>query len=363
MKSFFELTHRLRAGLMPFYLLAYRAGSFLAISGSLIFLFGWAWIMIFFMCSSTWLSPTVLAPTSDKMLQFQNGYLTVTQQRSTALVAYNQAQRQIAFLQQQKNELEKLLQSSQSATKAETKANARILENGDSVIQQRLADHQSNETLQAGLETIRKQNESLLAAGLITRNDAIQNMLTTQSFANSVTDARSWGLTLSQQMDDLNRKRQTLLGTAKSVDAMTPVKAYYDIRQALLQNATELRTAEDSGAAAKNQLDLANNALGVLSQTAYMAALRDGSNLAFIPYDNKQIAKEGAEVYDCMLTIMICHKIGTIHRIYHDEQVVDFPLYNVKLSRTVRGFMVELDVTDKSAMGSSVLFVNKPLFF
>jgi hypothetical protein len=363
MQSFFNLTHKIRNGLTPFYLLAYRIGAFLAITGSLLFLVGWAWIMVFFMCSASWLAPTVLAPTSDKMLQFQSGYLSVAQQQTTASVAYAQAQRQVTFLTQQRDELTKLLSQSRTAIKEEAAANTRILVGGDNVIRQRLQDHETNFGVQQQLAEVRAQNESLLAAGLITRSEAIQTRLAMQSFANAVTDTKSWELTLSQQMDDLNRKRETLLGKAKSVDAMAQVKAYFDIQQMAIQNATELKTAEEAGLAAKHQLDLANAALATLGQTAYMAALREGSNLAFIPYDNKQIAKEGAEVYDCMLTIMICHKIGTIRRIYHDEQIVDFPLYNVKLSRTVRGFMVELDVTDKSAMGSSVLFVNKPLFF
>jgi hypothetical protein len=131
----------------------------------------------------------------------------------------------------------------------------------------------------------------------------------------------------------------------------------------VLQNASDLRTAEDAGLAAKRQLDIANAALETLNKTAYMAAMRNGANLAFIPYENHKIAVTGEPVFDCLLTIAICHQVGTIRQIHNDEQMLDFPLFNVKLARTVRGFMVELDVTDKSAMSSSILFVGKPLLF
>ena len=360
---FFAMTDRIRDGLKPYYLFAYRASAFLAISGSLLFLMGWAWIMIFFIFSTSWIAPTILSTTSDKMLQFQGGYLTVAGQQAAAQVGYNTATRQITFLEQKKTQLEELLRQSDLAIKAENAANSQTIAAGRTVAKQRDDDKKDNEQIRKQLAEMKRVSDAQLAAGLITRDTAIQHAATIQQFNNSIADANTWALTIGQSMGELDRRRSTLSGNARSVEAMQSVKAYADIKQSLLQVETELLTAADTVAATKRQLDLANTVMATLANSAYTTALTDGSNLAFIPYDNQKIAVVGAPVYDCALAIIVCHKVGTIRKIYRDEQVIDFPLFNIKLSRTVRGFMVALDVTDKSAMSSSVLFVNKPLFF
>jgi hypothetical protein len=93
-----------------------------------------------------------------------------------------------------------------------------------------------------------------------------------------------------------------------------------------------------------------------------MAAMEKGSNLAFVAYDNQQVARVGAPVYDCYLMIIACHQVGTVRHVYGDEQMIDFPVFNVRMIRTIRGFYVDMDINYPRAMGSTVLFIHKPLW-
>jgi hypothetical protein len=297
------------------------------------------------------------------MLQYQSGYLAVSQQKATAQNAYAQADRQIEVLSKQRIMLDQLLAQTHQALKAETAANAKVIEAGNQVLAQRESDLVDSEDTKLKLVAFKKQTQQMLAAGLITHEQAIQSFAQVQSFNTTVTDTKTWDINLRQQMNDLARKRSTLNGSVESVEGVAVLKMYADLKQTSLQNMSDLNTALDAASAAKKQLDLASAALETLDQTAYHAAMKGGSNLAFIPYDNRSIAKVGAEVYDCALTIVFCHKVGTIRHVYSDEQVADFPLYNIKLVRTTRGFMVDLDMSEPAAMGSSILFVNKPLLF
>lgn len=348
--------------LHQFYIRGYRITSFTFLTAAMVTLAVYGITMIFFLFDSTWIAPTVLSTTSDKMLQFEGGYLTVTAQQGTANVAYNQAVRQVEVLTQQKDQLAILLAKSDSAIKVETTSNKVVIDQASLVANQRKKDLNSSALLSSQLETIKSETQNLLAAHVITQDIATQNLATIQSFGNSLTDSKTALLLLNQQTDDLSRKRETLLGAGKSVDAMISITAYASIQQLARQNLSDLKTAQDTVTAAKAQLDLATAAVSTLNQTSYMAARKSGSNLAFVPYDNQRIAKVGSSVYDCYLLFVACHKIGTIRHVYHDELIVDFPLFNIKLSRTIRGFLIDLDVTNEKAMSSSVLFVNKPLF-
>jgi hypothetical protein len=164
--------------------------------------------------------------------------------------------------------------------------------------------------------------------------------------------------------DQLTRHQSTLSGNPEAIDGLSAKRQLVDLEAQLNAIddgiAVQLKTVSEAEAALKK----AKAIMETLDDAAYMNILRNGGgNMAFLAYDNATNAKAGSPVYDCYLTIVACRQVGIIKKIYADEQLVDFPIFNVRFSRTVRGTLVELDLTDKTAMKSSILFFNfKPLF-
>lgn len=305
--------------LKKLYLKAYRLVGFLIITTSLTFLFGYGIVMGFFMGSRSWIAPTILSSTSDKMLQFNSAYLTALQATTALNVVLEQ---QNLALATSKSELEQLLTFKTS------------IKSGSELKQSKQVDLNQSKQLLVGLSKIGDEAKLSFKAGLITTEDAVQTQTAIQQFGNAHTDAKISLVTLQQQLLNLD----------------------YQIRQ--LQDAIvlEQRTIDET----QNNLLTANHTLTSLRSSAYFRAVNDGSNLAFLSYNNFGKVKEGLPVYDCYLMLVVCHKVGTIKHVYKDELVIDFPVFNIQLTRTVRGVLLEMDMTDPSAMRSQIVFVGSP---
>lgn len=305
--------------LKKLYLKAYRLVGFLVITTSLSFLFGYGIVMGFFMGSHSWIAPTILSSTSDKMLQFNSGYLTALQAAAQLNVVLEQQQLALATSKLELVQLIDFKASIKSGTQLQTS---------------KRADLNSSQELLAGLSKIKEEAKQSLKAGLITTEDAVQTQTAIQQFGNAHTDAKISLVTLQQQLLNLD----------------------YQIRQ--LQDATilEERTIKET----QSNLLIATQTLTSLRSSAYFSAVNNGSNLAFLSYNNFGKVKEGLPVYDCYFMLVACHKVGTIKHIYKDELTIDFPVYNIQLNRTVRGVLLEMDMIDPSAMRSQIVFVGSP---
>lgn len=317
--------------LKPFYLFIYRLSALLLLSGALTFIVGWGIVMLFFMFDRTWIAPTFLSSTSDKMLQFTAGYQQAFQNVETLKVAVSQAERDVIFTKKNAELLHALGDDT-----------GRYYRAVDKLGKSKELDIRNSYAMNNDLDTVKDALNKSAQAGLLTKNDITQTLAGIQTFKNQTTDG---GVTLN---------------TTKIAAESQIVILYSQIAQA----DNDVHTKQETLEGARRSLEVAGRALSTLSHSAYYATQANlGSNLAFVAYNNRSVAKVGAPVYDCLLTIIICHQVGVIKTIYKDEQVIDFPLFNVKLSRTERGFLVDLDVSEQKSMDSTVMFINKPLWF
>jgi hypothetical protein len=324
--------HNIRKSLIPFYLWVYRTTALVAIVGALTYLAGWSFVLIFFLFSNTWMAPTVLSPTSDKMLQFEAGYQAAVQNYQTVKVAESQAERDLEFANNNARELHILGKQMESYMKRTVVLNGHQKQN----------DLTGSYALLKDLEVVKQQTEQSRKAGLITNEDAIQTIATIQSFRDSTTDG---DIAFGTTDITMNSARVTLIGQIAQAD-------------------NDVHTKQETLEASKISFKLSKDVVHTLENSAYLRAMNGGSNLAFIPYDSLFAAKIGAPVYDCYAMIILCHKVGTVTKVFKDEQLVDFPLFNIKLSRTVRGVFVEMEITHPESMKSTIVFVgSKPLFF
>jgi Arc/MetJ family transcription regulator len=288
-----------------------------------IFVFCLLFVMMFFMVDGHWVAPTVLSPTSDRMLQYVAGYQQAVQNLRTLGVARSQAERDYMFAQ----------------------SNARVLHALDNDMHQftsdfkgidvaKSADIEHSRKLADSLEVVKKQTALSLKSGLITNQDAVSTLATIQSFDNSATDGN------------------LALKTAQ-------------LRAQVAQADNDVHTKRETLDAAIASTKPAQDELKALEASSYFTAYKQsGSNLAFLPYDNYDNVKAGDRVYDCRLLIVFCHAVGTIAEVYADEQVVDFPIFNVRFARTMRGVFVNMNMLNAKAMRSIIIFTSRPpLYF
>jgi hypothetical protein len=307
-------------------------------------------LMIFFMQNSNWIAPTVISPTSDKMLAFQASLMTETQIQSTIVIQLETSKRAVASLAKQRVALANYMAGLQAAVKHETQSTRHFSA-------QKTEQFTGNSTLAKTMLQSEAEVQQQLTAGLLTRAEAAQALVAIAQFRSLNNDAEI-------AADQLTRHQSTLSGKPEAVDGMAAKRQIVDLEAQLNaiddSIAVQMKTVVETEAALKK----AKAVMETLDDAAYMNILRNGGgNMAFLAYDNTSQAKIGAPVYDCYLTIFACRQVGTIKKVYSDEQIVDFPIFNVRFSRTVRGTLVELDLTDKAAMKSSILFIGfKPLF-
>lgn len=328
--SIFAASDRIRDKLKPYYLLTYRGSAFTVITAALVFAFCWGLVLLFFMFNRTWVAPAIMSRTSDKMLTFNSGYQTAYQTVETLKVARSQAQRDIVNAENNSFLLHKLEDSMGGYVQAT--ATLGTAKSKDLVKSYALGND---------LDKVKALTEQSIKAGLITKSDASQTFAGIQQFNNSTTDG--------------NISLQTMKITVQS----QIVQLMAQIGQA----DSDVITKKETFVAADNSLVLAQFTLKNLQDTSYYKVFKGGAGgMVFIPYDNFRVAKVGASVYDCYLMIIACHKIGTIRHIYSDDILIEFPLFNIKLSRTARGVFADVDVVDQKDLYSSVMFIGKPLF-
>lgn len=313
------------------YLKVYRAIGFWLLVSLTATIFFYSALMVFFLVNASWISPTILSPTSDRMLQFSAGYQTAVQNYATLKALESQAEREAELA---RNNVRKLRDLNEKFLKY----------NGRTISLTALQERglEDSYKLSNNLESFKKETEQSVKAGLITKADAAQLLAYIQVFRNGVIDG------------NLN------LGTTR----ITASTQEFQLNQQLAQAESDEKTKEEAFEAAKTSLALATKTLATLERSSYRRALDKGANLAFLPYENINAVKPGAPVFDCYLLVAACRKVGEIEEIYEDEQVIEFPIFNVRFSRTVRGVLASMKMDNPASMSSSIFFAGrKPLFF
>jgi hypothetical protein len=322
----------IREKLKPVYLFIYRFIAFFAITGSLLFLIGWAWIMVFFMGSSTWIAPTRLSMTNDKMLTFNQAYQTADQNLETLTVTRDQAARELQTVQSTYSRLTDLsIHFNVYLDSLKKTAPVKLSQVGNSM------------NLFGDLNAIEVQARRNAKLGLISNDILVSTLSTIAQFKSIATDGKT------------NWETTNITAQGNLITLST------QLDQARNDIATKKATMD----AAANSLVIAQKVMDNLGRSVYKYTFDgNGSNLVFLPNSGLDKVKVGSPIYDCYLTVIICHQVGTISHIFDDEQTVEFPLFNIKLSHTERGVIGQANMTVSKSMRSSILFVGrKPLFF
>lgn len=316
------------------YLSAYRFFGFSFLFGISVTILGFFFLMLFFFANNSWIAPTILSPTSDRMLTFAN--------------AYQQAIQNVEALRGKKHAAQIEYFTALSTNRGYAALRFGLGKGHHTLLGlegQKQDDLRRSAQLSRELRSNQEQIDRSLKAGLITSAEAARELATAQSFQNSLTDNKLSMTTAS--LGEQSARTQAAVNTEQSA-ALIAIKA------------KELELAEKVLASAETQLTR------LRASSYYRAMAGNGANLAFVPYENRDKVNVGDPVFTCHLLLIACRKIGTVREILNDEQSVEFPIFNVRFSRSMRGTFAVLDIapSEQDSMKDKLFFVNsKPLLF
>jgi hypothetical protein len=318
------------------------------LAGVLVFGLGSA----FYAGSKTWVAPVILSQSDKDTLDLIGKTLTTQNTVDDLRLDIEKLKNTVAEARSHKANLERILPAIDTAITQENRHKREtgpVLANLD---KQKNADVTSTQSALAQFADVDASIDHELTAGLITKSDATQEKLNLVKSNGDLTDSRIATTLLKDTI------------WAKTL----PSTAYLDTlhKQAELESEIAclgivIDTALKQIATETNQAVKLDQALKTAKQTPLWAAMQGArTNVALVPYDNQAVANPGAPVFDCYLSFIVCRQVGFIKATFVGEQHTTHPIFKTDL----RGFLVQLELTDPDSAKSKTLFVgSKPLLF
>jgi hypothetical protein len=319
----------------------------------------YAILVAFYVVSSSWGSPIMLSPSQTKVLTLQPQIAALVHGIDKQKADLQTAALNKELILEQLISIDTLairLESTTLSEKARASSNTDKLSYLYNAKQKNIAE--SQDVLEA---VVNLRNSTLLElkAGLITADEANQRLLNYQGSVNSITDSEVTVEQISIQAQQLRDYSDTLGGKNRSVQGLTVSKQLMELKSLKAQLKVQLDTVDRTMKLTKRNIAETYRILQVATDSPYYRALTEETLVIFIPYANIEHAKEGVPIYDCILQVIVCRKVGSIETIYSAEEYAKHPLFKTDL----KGKFATITLSNRSAIEANVLFIgSKPLF-
>ncbi len=332
---------------------AYRVLGFAILTIIVIVLVGYIISSAFFYISSTWAVPMQITASDEKVVSLQAQVGEQQNARDRIADELNQAERAIVAQQQFQAQFTRAIKGDLEGRKA---ALARMKTLANTAAGTRVAIASQNRAY-AGAARKRMQQE--YAAGLIDREGMLNGKFQLAQISGS-------NLSLAEKQAEYEQRAAELEATARSLDAILAnaetsgdtalsyevlqIKQQYEASRLELAKAVEARDTLKSSLARQDKL------LAALQSSSYLRAINDKATVAFVPYGNVDVAKKGASVYACKLTMVFCYHVGEVIELLPGEVSGRHP----HRDKSLRGQFVEIKLDDENAVAAEadVLFVG-----
>lgn len=303
----------------------------------------------FYYASHTWITPTVVSASDDKVVTARAELAAQQNVRDQLAGELADAETGIRAEQAFQLEFAKAIRTDLAGRRA---ALDRVRALADQAAATRRHIRVSNDAFAASsADRMGKEYQ----AGLIDR----QQLLTGKYTLAQIDGAN---LSLAERQADYETQAQDLATATRSLDAVLSqkgataalsydvlkIKRDYDASKLAVARAERDRTRLIASLARQDQI------LAGIRSSAYLRALADHAVVALVPYDNLPHAKPGTKLYGCKLEMVWCHEVGTVLDVLPGEVVFHHPHRDAEL----RGQMVELELSDAAAAQDTVLFAG-----
>jgi hypothetical protein len=339
------------SSLTRFILFAYRSIALFALYAVLVGVLGYVGLLGFYAVNTTWIAPTTVHPTDENSLGVIDRL--VTSQNSISALSMDREKQQLgmADLEARRRTFVALQAVLSRAIHQTTDNEMMIGQDLETLGEQKQADNARTDAMvqeQSGLDTEIRRD---LAAGLITKSQAIQEESQLNDARNGLTDGKIAEVALrGSVLEKTTPGAPTIEAEAKRVDLQTQI-ATLDTQIVLAHQQID----SDDADIARIQ-----DAIGRAKDTPYFLSTLGNVriDLAFVPFDNEKPIAVGAPVYDCYLSFLVCRYAGSIRQVFPNEEKLQNPIFRTDM----RGFLVQLDLRRPEASRSRTLFVGgRPL--
>jgi hypothetical protein len=312
---------------------------------------------VFYWFSTSWIEPTVVAPTDDRVLALSTQLLSQSSARDKVAADLADAERVMKMhedfldgarkaladeLSDRKTELNRLmaLDKSFASTRAEVASNGR-----------------------AFTSMSKRQLAAEYRARFIDRESAVAGALQLSQLAQGNVSMAEKEIELYKRRAELQRETDALAaivvgqpGKQSSRHSIEVLKIVQDVKRAEV----ELAKARDDHEVLQKSLERYDQMVKTLQESPFLKAVGGKGTIAFVPYDNVDRIKPDAPLYGCAIGPLFCKRVGKVVALLSGEMSFKHPLHNSQL----RGQPVQVQLDDLKDAERKVLFVgSRPILF
>ncbi|MFZ0730732.1 MAG: hypothetical protein WAM79_00270 [Candidatus Sulfotelmatobacter sp.] len=319
----------------------------------LIGILSYAWIMGFYAVNTSWAAPVILSASDEKSLDFREKLVTSQQTIEDLKVDTQKLETGLSEMQDHRGALLSLEPQLRDAIAREKAHNATAGPALEQLDKQKVADNAKTKKVLAQLADVEANINKDLAAGLITKGDAAQQLSALNQAQDTYTDSKIAEVLLTDSVLDKSTTGTNTLNVLEKQAELQSEVAQLDIAISV----DEKQIHEES-----RQIARLREAIATAKQSPYYLNASGGKTLyfAFVPYDNRADAVAGSSIYDCYLNMMLCRHIGTVKAIFTGEEQAIHPIFKTQ----IRGFMIQMTLDHvESAKSKTVFLGHKPVLF
>jgi Tfp pilus assembly protein PilV len=309
---------------------------------------------VFYWFSSSWVEPTVIEATDERVLQLSAQLAQQSNSRDKIAADLADAERVIAMHEQFLDGARQALREQLDEGKGEL---LRLQQLGRSFVSTR-AQVRASSAAFTGIS--RKRLGAEYRARLIDRESAVTGAMQLSQIAQG-------NLSLAERQLDINKRRDDLRSQTETLAAILDHRQGGRHSLEMLRTVQEIRRAEVELAKSRDLRDVLRKSLErfdkivtTIESAPLLRAVAGKDVIAFVPYENLDRATAGAPLYACWLGPLFCRRVGQVTALLPGEMLYKHPLHNNQL----RGQPVQVQLTDKRYAERKVLFAGgRPLLF
>jgi hypothetical protein len=342
------------AGLAKLIVSTYRLIGFAILTLIVVVLVGYIGQSVFYYLNKTWIAPVAISPTDEKVIAARTQLSAQQDLRERTAAELAQAQLVITTHKAFQGEFAKAIKGDRADRVA---ALERLKQLANTAASARSEIHKAtNDFAESSKDKMSKEWE----AGLIDRSSMLSGKY-------QIAQISSQTLGLQEKQAEYEQRAAELQSQAAALEGMVSGKGgaalSYDvlkIKREYEQSRLDLAKALGDQKVLTSSLSRIDQTISDLKGSAYLRAMSDEATVALVPYSNLEKAKPGAPVYACRASFVWCRPVGKVKEVLRGEVSFKHPRRDAQL----RGQMVEIQLTEKTAGTEDILFVGgRPLGF
>jgi len=317
---------------------------------------------VFYLFSSSWVTPSVISPTDEHVLQLNARLAEQSTQRDKLTAERALYAAQLADVDRVVAMDEKFQESFRRAIDADVADRRAQLRKLKALAKDYVdAKHEIGRSNLAYAGMSRERNEELKHAGLLDQEGYLTGNYQLSQMAHANLQLAEKSVELDTRAAALEREARALTSTLGQADGALSYDALR-LKQEYQRASLELEKARDTRKALGESLGAADRSIArydkiltSIKEAPLLVAAEGKVDVVLVPYENLASVKKGGPLYACALGFVGCHRVGTVVEVLPGEMEVRHPFHS---TRQLRGQAVQVQLSDPRASAEAVLFAG-----